>query len=96
MPRRVLESLKGVGQIYAGDELLRSTRYSLSVFQDDASAPLQVDGHIDITGIGEAVVLTGPQVLMLHLEDGRKAQVRLTDTGGAVIGTLDRGKTAAG
>ena len=96
MARRILESLKGVGQIYAGDELLRSTRYSLSVFQDDAGAPLQVDGHIDITGIGEAVVLAGPQVLMLHLEDGRQAQVHLTDTGGSVIGTMGPRSAAAG
>lgn len=90
MARRVVESLTGVGEIYAGKVLLRSTAYELTVFQDDAplaaAGALNIDGHIDITGIAEAVVLTGPQDLTLRLEDGRQLQFALTDTGGHITG----------
>lgn len=90
MARRVVESLSGVGEIYAGDVHLRSTPYKLTVFQEDdrasPSGPLNVDGHIDITGITEAVVLTGPQELTLRLQDGRQLQFALTDTGGHIVG----------
>ena len=90
MARRVVESLNGVGEIYAGEVLLRSAAYELTVFQDDdplaaAGAP-QIDGHIDISGIAEAVVLAGPQDLTLRLEDGRQLQFALTDTGGHITG----------
>lgn len=90
MARRVVESLSGVGDIYAGEALLRSTPYQLSVFRDDDAhadgSGLQIDGHIDITGIAEAVVLAGPQALTLRLEDGRRLRFALTDTGGKIIG----------
>ena len=90
MARRVVESLTGVGEIYAGEVLLRSTAYELTVFQNDdplsAAGAVHIDGHIDITGIAEAVVLTGPQDLTLRLEDGRHLQFALTDTGGHIIG----------
>lgn len=90
MARRVVETLIGVGEIYAGDVLLRSTPYQLSVFRDDDpradGSALKIDGHIDITGIAEAVVLAGPQDLRLRLEDGRQLQFALTDTGGNIIG----------
>jgi len=90
MARQVVESLSGVGEIYAGEALLRSTPYQLSVFRDDdpgaEGGALKIDGHIDITGIAEAVVLAGPQALTLRLEDGRQLQFALTDTGGKIIG----------
>lgn len=89
MARRVVESLTGVGKIYAGEVLLRSTAYELTVFQDDdplaPAGGASIDGHIDISGIAEAVVLTGPQNLTLRLEDGRQIQFALTDTGGHII-----------
>ncbi len=92
MARRVVESLSGVGEIYAGEVLLRSTAYELSVFRDDDvsadGSALKIDGHIDITGIAEAIVLAGPQALTLRLEDGRELQFALTDTGGKIIGKL--------
>jgi hypothetical protein len=77
MSRRVVESLTGVGEIYAGEVLLRSTPYQLSVFQcaepsADRNA-VEIEGHIDITGT-------------LRLEDGRQLQFTLTDTGGKIIG----------
>ena len=90
MARRVVESLTGVGEIFAGDVLLRSTPYKLTVFQEDehlaAPAAPNVDGHIDITGIAEAVVLAGPQDLTLRLEDGRRLPFTLKDTGGHIVG----------
>jgi hypothetical protein len=90
MARRVVESLHGVGEIYTGNVLLRSTAYELTVFQDDdplaAAGALHIDGHIDISGIAEAVVLAGPQDLRLRLEDGRQLQFELTDTGGHITG----------
>jgi hypothetical protein len=90
MARQVIESLVGVGEVYAGDVLLRSIPYQLSVWRDDdpsadATTPT-IDGHIDITGIGEAVVLAGPQDLRLRLEDGRQLQFALTDTSGRITG----------
>jgi hypothetical protein len=45
-----------------------------------------VDGHIDITGIGEAVVLAGPGTLTLTIEDGRRLAFELTSSAGAVVG----------
>ena len=93
MARRVLESLRGVGEVYAGQVLLRNTRYELSVWVEDDPSPAphsqptaSVDGHIDITGISEAVVLAGPGDLSLRLQDGRRLQFVLTGTGGAIIG----------
>jgi len=91
MARRVLESLRGVGEVYAGQVFLRHTRYELSVWVEDDSSPDSqpaaiVDGHIDITGISEAVVLAGPGELSLRLQDGRRLQFVLTGTGGAIIG----------
>jgi len=87
MSRRVVESLSGVGEIYSGGMLLRSTPYRLSVFREVDGDDLKVDGHIDITGIGEAVVLAGAPILTLRLSDGRQLQFRLTDTGGTICGT---------
>jgi hypothetical protein len=87
---RVVESLNGVGQIYSGDVLLRSTPYRLSVVRDDDSPAdatgLTIEGHIDITGIAEAIVLAGPQILTLRLADGRRLEFALTNTGGTIIG----------
>jgi hypothetical protein len=91
LTRRLLESLRGAGTIHAGDTLLRQTRYELSVWSNDDSrgdphAAGNVDGHIDITGIAEAVVLAGPGTLTLTLEDGRRLAFQLTSSGGAIVG----------
>lgn len=94
MARRVIESLSGTGAIQAGERLLRVARYELSVWtSDEARAPgsdpqaePRVDGHIDITGIAEAVVLTGPESLILTLEDGRRLAFHLTSSDGAIAG----------
>ena len=90
MAMRVVESLSGVGEIYSGDVLLRSTPYHISVLLDDDSPvdalPTKIEGHIDITGIAEAVVLAGPQALTLRIEDGRRLEFALTNTGGTIVG----------
>jgi hypothetical protein len=92
MSRVLLESLRGVGAIHAGDVLLRTTSYDLSLWSEsDAHGPggapaTSTSGHIDITGIGEAVVLAGPGTLTLTLEDGRRLAFDLTNSGGGIVG----------
>jgi hypothetical protein len=94
MARRLVESLRGVGTIEASGQVLRTTAYEVSVWSDDrplaAGEPLDartsIDGHIDITGIGEAVVLAGPGMLILTIEDGRRLTIQLTSTGGGIVG----------
>jgi hypothetical protein len=89
--RRLLDSLTGLGNLYAGDQLLRSTPYELSIWADEHAAPgvetgTAIEGHIDITGIGEAVVLAGADTLTLELQDRRRLAIRLTSTGGGIEG----------
>jgi hypothetical protein len=43
-----------------------------------------ITGSIDITGMGEAVVLTGPERLMLKLADGRRLMFTLSSTSGRI------------
>jgi hypothetical protein len=83
-----------VGTIYAGDQLLRTTSYRLSVwahtnsFDDggDADPIPSIDGHIDINGISEAIVLAGPGTLTLAIEDGRRMAIQLANTDGDIRG----------
>ena len=87
--RRLLESLSGLGTIHAGELLLRTTRYELSLWSDDQpgedpGAVASIDGHIDIAGIAEAIVLAGPDTLTLTIEDGRRMAFQLTSSGGGI------------
>jgi len=92
MTKRLLESLSGIGAIHAGERLLRKARYELRLWSDDqAPAPpedpqavARIDGHIDITGLAEAVVLAGPDILTLTIEDGRRIAFQLTSSGGDI------------
>jgi hypothetical protein len=92
--KRLVKSVTGTGAIHAGDVLLRTTTYELSVWADDRQpaseedleAGASIEGSIDITGIAEAVVLAGPGALTLTLEDGRRLAFELTGTGGAIVG----------
>jgi len=92
MSRRLVSSLNGVGSLYAGDQLLRTTPYELSLWSDDqesgpgVEAATAMDGRIDITGIGEMVVLAGPDTLILELQDRRRLAIKLTTSGGAFEG----------
>jgi hypothetical protein len=84
--------LRGVGAVHAGDLLLRTTAYDLSLWADDqpsaehTDSAATIDGHIDITGIQEAVVLAGPGMLTLTIEDGRRMAFQLTSSTGAISG----------
>lgn len=89
MAGRMLEVLTGVGDVYAGDQLLRRTTYHLEVSSALAStpgggAPTAIEGSIDITGMGEAVVLAGAQQLTLRIEDGRRLAFRLLSSAGRI------------
>lgn len=92
MARRVLESLRGVGQIFAGEVLLRQATYQISLWVEDGTGaeaergPVHLDGHLDIAGVGEAVVLAAAQDLTLRLEDGRRLPIVLSGTGGGIAG----------
>jgi hypothetical protein len=95
MPRRLLDSMRGVGAIHSGELLLRTTAYELSLWANDdqpraadaiVSSIAMVDGHIDITGIAEAIVLAGPGDLTLTLEDGRRLSFELTSSAGGIVG----------
>ena len=88
MAKRLLESLRGTGTVHAGDRPIRTTSYELSVWSDDGPDPEAVsgiDGHIDITGIGEAAVLAGSDILILTIEDGRRLAFQLTSSVGGLV-----------
>lgn len=87
MSKRLVETLKGVGNVYASGRLLRTTPYQLDVWQGEGQErSVHIEGHIDVTSLGEAVVLTGPEVLTLHLEDGRRLDFTLTASTGHIVG----------
>jgi hypothetical protein len=94
MTKRLLETLSGIGAIHAGELLLRRTAYEVTVWADetplasdeDAKMVARIEGHIDIKGIAEAVVLAGPGTLTLTLEDGRRLTFQLTGSGGGIVG----------
>lgn len=95
MARRLIEALTGVGDIYAGEMLLRAgAAYHLSLWshdgeaqtKDDLPVAVTIDGNVSITGIAEAVVLAGPENLTLRRQDGRRLAFSLTSTGGEIVG----------
>ena len=94
MARRLVDSVSGTGSVHAGDLMLRSIPYRLSFWVDDDTPArpqgpraMTVDGHIDISGMGEAAVLAGPDALTLTLEDGRRITFRLKSTSGDITGS---------
>jgi hypothetical protein len=89
--RRLLDTVRGVGAVHAGDVFLRDTTYEIRIWSHGTSpggesALPDIDGHIDITGIAEATVLAGPGLLTLTLEDGRRLAFKLTSSSGAMAG----------
>jgi hypothetical protein len=93
MAMRLVDSATGIGSVHAGDLTLRATHYRLSFWANDdpqeatrGPAATTVDGHIDISGIGEAAVLSGPEALTLTLADGRQIAFRLKSSGGDIVG----------
>ena len=94
MAKRLLDTVTGIGSVRAENLTLRATRYRLSFWINDdlparsgetTPAPT-VDGHIDITGIGEAAVLAGIDTLTLTLADGREVAFRIKSTAGDIVG----------
>ena len=96
MARRLIDSVTGIGSVQAGNHTLRATNYRLSFWVNDdlpqqnnpADTAPTVDGHIDISGIGEAAVLSGPDALTLTLADGREIAFRIKNTAGDIVGRL--------
>ena len=94
MTGRLLESLRGTGAVHAGEHLLRTKQYDLTVWSPDDSSgggktsqeASTIEGHIEIAGIGEAVVLAGADTLTLTLEDGRRLAFQLTSSAGGIAG----------
>ncbi|HEX5217921.1 MAG TPA: hypothetical protein VFV98_20815 [Vicinamibacterales bacterium] len=92
MAKRLIDSVTGIGSLQAGNLTLRATRYRLSFWvnddlpQSNDLAAATVDGHIDISGIGEAAVLSGPETLTLTLADGREIAVKIKSTAGEIVG----------
>lgn len=93
MSRHLVGELAGVGEVFAGELLLRSVPYRLSLWSEaDAAAAasgsrtVAIDGFIDISGVGEAVVLAGPETLTLRLQDGRRLPFTLVDSAGRIVG----------
>ena len=98
MARRLIDSVTGIGSVQAGSHTLRATQYRLSFWVNDDPPPPgdpienapTVDGHIDISGIGEAAVLSGPDTLTLTLADGREIAFRIRSTAGDIVGRFLR------
>lgn len=84
MTRKTIQVLSGVGEIYGGDRLLRTTAYRLDVIADSASHGTTIEGSIDISGMAEAVVLAGAPELTLLLEDGRHVSFTLASSTGHI------------
>ncbi|MGH9237198.1 MAG: hypothetical protein ACRD3G_04085 [Vicinamibacterales bacterium] len=94
MAKRLLDTVTGIGSVRAENLTLRATRYRLSFWVNDdppahgseSGAAPTVDGHIDISGIGEAAVLAGVDTLTLTLADGREVAFPIKSTAGDIVG----------
>lgn len=84
MARKTIQVFSGVGEIYGGDRLLRTTRYRLEVTADSESPGTTIEGSIEISGMAEAVVLAGAPQLTLLLEDGRYVSFTLASSAGHI------------
>ena len=67
----MIEELRGEGEIYAGDRLVRRTRYRLIISKGDAPSAAGIEGTIELATEGEAMVLARVEQLTLLLDDGR-------------------------
>ena len=80
----MIEELRGEGEIYAGDRLVRRTRYRLSISKGDASSAGGVEGTIELATEGEAIVLSRVERLTLLLDDGRHLAFSLASPDGRI------------
>ena len=81
----MIEELRGEGEIYAGDRLVRRTRYRLSIGDEDVSSGgSRIEGSIDLVTEGEAMVLARVEQLTLLLDDGRYLAFSLAGPDGRI------------
>ena len=80
----MIEELRGEGEIYAGDRLVRRTRYRLSVSDGDASRASRIEGTIELATESEAIVLARVEQLTLLLDDGRYLTFSLAGPDGRI------------
>lgn len=80
----MIKELCGEGEIYAGDRLVRRTRYRLSISEGDASSGSGIEGTIELATEGEAIVLARVEQLTLLLDDGRHLAFSLAGPSGRI------------
>ena len=80
----MVEVLNGEGEIYAGDRLVRRTRYRLSLSEGDASSASGIEGTIELASESEAIVLARVEELTLLLDDGRYLAFSLVSVNGRI------------
>lgn len=78
----MIEVLSGEGEIYAGDRLVRRTRYRLNVNRADAAS--EIEGRIELATESEAIVLARVEQLTLLLDDGRHLAFSLVSPDGRI------------
>ena len=83
-PRKMIEELRGEAEIYAGDRLVRRTRYRLSIRDGDVSSASGIEGTIELATEGEATVLARVEQLILLLDDGRHLAFSLASPDGRI------------
>jgi hypothetical protein len=80
----MIEELSGEGEIYAGDRLVRRTRYRLSISEGEASSASGIEGTIELATESEATVLARVEQLTLLLDDGRYLAFSLASPNGRI------------
>ncbi len=80
----MIQVLKGEGEIYSGDRLVRRTRYRLSITKGDDSSASGIEGTIELATEGEATVLARVEQLTLLLDDGRYLAFSLVSPDGRI------------
>jgi hypothetical protein len=80
----MIEELRGEGEIYAGDRLVRRTRYRLSINKGDPSPASGIEGTIELATESEADVLARVEQLTLLLDDGRHLAFSLAGPDGRI------------
>ena len=82
--RKMIQEISGEGEIYAGDRLVRRTRYRLSISEGDASSDSGIKGSIELATDSEAMVLARVEQLTLLLDDGRHLVFSFTGPNGRI------------
>ena len=80
----MIRELNGEGEIYAGDRLVRRTRYRLRISEGESSSANGIEGTIELATEGEAVVLARVEQLTLLLDDGRYLAFSLASPDGRI------------